>query len=368
MNITVIGASNGGKAAAADMALAGHDVTLFEFPQFAENLAEVKKAGGINLIGVGRNGFARLQAVTDDIQLALENPDIIVNVMSAFGHKVSAKTCAPYLKDGQIVVLNPGSTLGSLEYRRVLQAEGVAANIKIGDVHTLTYAARGSGSEVRILLEVKKLWLAAFPATDTPEVLARFRQLYPVTEAGKNILDVGLNNGNPIAHPGPALLNAGRVEYAQGEFYHYQEGITPHVANIVAGIDNERMNLCQAMGYPAIPTVERMYLMGYGVTRESLYAAYNTSPVFCGEHPIKGPHSVTDRYFTEDTLYGLVTWSSLGRAVGVATPTIDAVVHLISTLHRQDYAAQGERSLENYGLSDLSVEGLNQFFETGSRG
>src|SRR5210317_1950616 len=98
MNVTVIGASNGGKAAAADMTLAGHDVTLFEFPQFEQNLVEVKKAGGINLIGVGRNGFAKLHAVTDDIRVALKHPDIIVNVMSAFGHKVSAQTCAPYLK------------------------------------------------------------------------------------------------------------------------------------------------------------------------------------------------------------------------------------------------------------------------------
>jgi opine dehydrogenase len=158
------------------------------------------------------------------------------------------------------VVLNPGSTLGSLEYLQVLKEEGVSANIKIGDVHTLTYAARGSGADVRILLEVKKLWLAAFPATNTPEVLTKFKQLYPLTEAGKNVLDVGLNNGNPIAHPGPALLNAGRVEYSQGEFYHYKEGITPHVANIVQALDDERMALCKKMGYPAIPSVERMYL------------------------------------------------------------------------------------------------------------
>ena len=366
MNVTVIGASNGGKAVAADMTLAGHEVTLFEFPQFAQNLVEVKKAGGIDLIGVGRNGFAKLHAITDDIRVALEHPDIIVNVMSAFGHKVSAQACAPYLKDGQIVVLNPGSTLGSLEYRQVLRSEGVTTKIKIGDVHTLPYAARGSGAEVRILLEVKKLWLAAFPATDTPEVLAKFKVLYPVTEAGENILDVGLNNGNPIAHPGPALLNAGRIEHAQGEFYHYKEGITPHVAHIIAGIDHERLQLCDAMGYPAIPTIERMYLMGYGVTRKSLYAAYNTSPVFRGDYPIKGPYSVLDRYFVEDTMYGLVTWSSLGRTIGVPTPTIDAVIHLISTLHQKDYAAQGERSLENFGLSDLSVEKLNKFFETES--
>jgi opine dehydrogenase len=366
MKITAIGAGNGGKALAADMTLAGHEVTLFEFPQFAANLDPIIKQGGINLVGVGRTGFARLHAVTTDIEAALKNSEIIVSVMSAFGHKAAAKACAPHLKDGQIVVLNPGSTLGSLEYLRVLQEEGCRAKIKLGEVHTLTYAARGEGAEVRILLEVKKLWLAAFPASHTADVLAKFKQLYPVAESAKNVLDVGLNNGNPIAHPGPALLNAGRVEYAQGEFYHYQEGITPHVANIIQALDDERMALCRKMGYPAIPSIERMNLMGYATTRSSLYEAYHTSPVFCGEHPIKGPHSVSDRYFVEDTMYGLVTWSSLGRTIGVATPTIDAVIHLIAMLNQTDYFALGERSLEKFGLSALNAPELDQFFDTGS--
>jgi opine dehydrogenase len=366
MKITAIGAGNGGKALAADMTLAGHEVTLFEFPQFEANIEPIIKKGGINLVGVGRNGFARLHTITTDVEDALKSAEIIVNVMSAFGHKASAKACAPHLKDGQIVVLNPGSTLGSLEYLRVLQEEGCRAKIKIGDVHTLTYAARGQGAEVRTLLEVKKLWLAAFPAVDTPEVLKKFKQLYPQTESAKNVLDVGLNNGNPIAHPGPALLNAGRVEYAKGEFYHYQEGITPHVANIIQALDDERMALCRKMGYPAIPSVERMNLMGYATTKSSLYEAYHTSPVFCGEHPIKGPYSVSDRYFVEDTMYGLVTWSSLARTIGVPTPTIDAVIHLIAKLNQTDYFALGERSLDKFGLSALNVAELNRFLDTGS--
>jgi opine dehydrogenase len=366
MKITTIGAGNGGKALAADMTLAGHEVTLFEFPKFEANIEPIIKRGGIDLVGVGRTGFARLHAITTDIEEALKNSEIIVNVMSAFGHKASAKACAPHLKDGQIVVLNPGSTLGSLEYLRILQGEGCRAKIKIGEVHSLTYAARGYGAEVRILLEAKKIWLAAFPAMDTPEVLTKFKKLYPLTESAKNVLDVGLNNGNPIAHPGPALLNAGRVEYAKGEFYHYKEGITPHVANIIQALDDERMALCRKMGYPAIPSIERMNLMGYATTRSSLYEAYTTSPVFCGEHPIKGPHSVTDRYFVEDTMYGLVAWSSLGRTIGVSTPTIDAVIHLIAVLNQTDYFRLGERSLEKFGLSALNVAALNRFFDTGS--
>ena len=366
MKIAIIGAGNGGKAAAADMTLAGHNVNLFEFPQFEENLKPIKETGGINLVGAGRTGFAKLKLITSDIKEALEGVEMIVVAMPAFGHKPLAKVCAHYLRDGQYIVLNPGSTLGSLEFLHILKEQGVSPKIKIGDLHTLTYAARGAGAEVRILLEVKKLWLAAFPARDTQEVLAKFRELYPVTEAGKNVLDVGLNNGNPVAHPGPALLNAGRVEYSKGEFYHYQEGITPHVANVIKAIDEERLVLCRKMGFLAIPTIERMYLMGYGITKSSLYEAYTTSPVFCGEYPIKGPYSVMDRYYVEDTAYGLVTWSSLGRSIGVPTPTIDATVHLISTLHDKNYYLQGERTLERFGLAGLTPQELNSFFETGT--
>jgi opine dehydrogenase len=105
--------------------------------------------------------------------------------------------------------------------------------------------------------------------------------------------------------------------------------------------------------------------MEYGISKNSLYEAYTTSPVFCGEYPIKGPHNVTDRYFVEDTMYGLVTWSSLGRTIGVPTPTIDAVVHLISMLHQKDYFAQGVRSFQRFGLSGLKIGELNKFFNTG---
>jgi opine dehydrogenase len=364
MELAVLGAGNGGMAIAADMTLAGHKVRLFEFPQFKENLEPFKRDGGIHLVGVGRTGFAKLKVMTTDIEEAINGPDMIIAVMPAFGHKPLAKICAPHLKEGQIIVLSPGSTLGSLEFLHTLREEKVNPKIKIAEVQTLPYACRGSDAEVRILLEVKKLWLAAFPARDTPDVVTKFKELYPVTEPGKNILDVGMNNGNPIAHPGPALLNAGRVEYAKGEFYHYQEGITPHVAHIVQALDDERLALCRKMDFPAISTIERMYLTGYGITKSSLYEAFHTSPVFCGDHPIQGPKSIMDRYYVEDTAYGLVTWSSLGKTIGVPTPTIDALIQLISVLHQKDYFAQGERSLERFGLAGLTVQQINRFLET----
>jgi len=363
MKVTIIGAGNGGKAAAADLTLAGHKVNLFEFPQFEENIRAVQKKGGINLIGAGRNGFAKLNKITTDIKEALGGSEIILPVLPAFGHKPCAQVCAPYLTHGQMIVLTPGSTLGALELHNVLKEKGVNSDIKIAELNTLPYAARGWGAEVRILLEVKKLWLAAFPAKDTKEVLDKYKSLYPVTDPQKNILEVGLNNGNPVVHPSPSLLNVGRVEYAKGEFYLYVEGITPHVANVIQAVDDERLALCRKLDFSEISSLERLYITGYSITKSSLYEAYHTSPAFCGEFPPKGPDSLMHRYYTEDTTYGLVTWSSLGDLIGVETPTIDAIITLISKLHETDYFSKGERNMEKLGLSGMSVEKLNHYLE-----
>lgn len=41
--VTVIGGGNGGFATAADLTIRGHQVTLFELPQFSSGLSEVIK-------------------------------------------------------------------------------------------------------------------------------------------------------------------------------------------------------------------------------------------------------------------------------------------------------------------------------------
>ena len=199
------------------------------------------------------------------------------------------------------------------------------------------------------------------------EVLGKFKILYPVTEAQRNVLEVGLNNGNPVVHPSPSLLNAGRVEYAKGEFYLYAEGITPHVANVIQAVDDERLALCRKLGFEEISALERSYITGYGITKSSVYEAFHTSPTFCGEFPPKGPDTVMHRYYTEDTSYGLVTWSSLGNLIGVETPTIDAIITLISKLHKTDYFARGERTMEKLGLSGMTAEGINHYLEEGEK-
>ena len=57
MKIAVLGSGNGGCAVAADCALHGHEVNLFDFPQFSSNIEAIAKAKGIKATGQV-DGFA----------------------------------------------------------------------------------------------------------------------------------------------------------------------------------------------------------------------------------------------------------------------------------------------------------------------
>ena len=110
---TVIGAGHGGKAMAADLAIKGFPVTLYN--RTPERIGEIALRGEIELeYEDGTSRLGRLALVTSDIAEALTSADVIMVVLPASGHRGVAHTCAPHLRDGQIVILNPGRTGGAL--------------------------------------------------------------------------------------------------------------------------------------------------------------------------------------------------------------------------------------------------------------
>jgi opine dehydrogenase len=114
----VIGAGNGGCAMAAHLSLMGFEVSLYN--RSMDRIKPIMDVGGIEMIGnEGSNlpsGWARISLVTTDISEAMDGADIIMVATTANGHRDVAELCAPYLRDGQIVVLNPGRTCGALEF------------------------------------------------------------------------------------------------------------------------------------------------------------------------------------------------------------------------------------------------------------
>ncbi|WP_168198371.1 NAD/NADP-dependent octopine/nopaline dehydrogenase family protein [Crassaminicella thermophila] len=360
--ITIIGGGNGAFAVAGDLTLAGYEITLYEDERFKENIEELLKTQTITLTGVGKTGEAKIHKVTMDLQEALLEADLIMPVVPAYALKNFAEKIAPYIKRGDKIVLTPGSTGGALIVSKVLNEKGKLDEVKIAEMHTLPYACRKTGpTSVNILLECGKLYFAAFPAKYNQEMYDIVKEFYPAVELVNDVLETALNNGNPVSHPAPVVLNAGKIEYYKGEHYHYKEGITPSVARVNEKIDIERQEICKKFGYKIVDAKDRLFLMGYVPKRETLYECYRDSKVFS---PLKGPKDLNDRYLTEDTPCSLVALSSIADIVGVETPVMDSVITLASALKDENYWKTGN-TVESLGLSGMNAEEIKDFLQEG---
>ncbi|HOG02238.1 MAG TPA: hypothetical protein PKW29_14175, partial [Clostridia bacterium] len=178
--VCIMGGGNGAFAAAADLTMRGFDVILYESPAFAANIADIQKDGVIHAEGVGPVGAAKLYKVTTDIEEALAEADIIMPVSPAYAQETVAKSLVPFIRDGMVICLTPGSCGGGLVYGKIFYEAGVFDKVKLCEMSTLPYATRKvNGNTVRILLRDPILWFAAFPAKYNQELYELVRQLYP---------------------------------------------------------------------------------------------------------------------------------------------------------------------------------------------
>jgi opine dehydrogenase len=371
--IAVLGGGNGGHAVAANLSLAGFRVNFFELPQFSESFEKVLRTKEIRIEGVSIDGTAKLNIATTDIQEAIKDVGVIFVITPAFGHKAMAEICAPFIQDGQIIVLMPGSG-GSLEFVKIFKQKKMGREVTFAETCTLPYGARLKGSgHVSVLINAVILPTGVFPSKKTEEVISKLKQFYPMITPAKDVLEAAINNPNPIVHPVATLLNAGRIEHSKGEFYLYAEGMTPAVARTYESLNQERLAICKTLGYKLYhwDNLEfNDYNLGeteeecrYRILNTSMDAAFGKDGIYAGIK-MKGPEHLKDRFVTEDVPYGMVLLSTLGDILGVPTPTHDAVIQLASVINRTDYWKTG-RGMKQLGLSNLDKKGLKKFLLEG---
>ena len=353
---TVMGAGNGGKAMAAHLALMGYPVTLYN--RTADNVRAIRLRGGIELAaedGVP-HGFGRLERVTSDLVEALADCEVIQVVVPAFGHGPLARAMAPHLRDGQLVILNPGRTGGTLEVLKALREGGCTADVTLAETATLLYVCRSEGpTQARITRVKDAVPIAALPATRTSEVLARISDAFPEYIDGETVLHTGLNNMGAIFHPALTLLNAGRIESTGGDYEFYIDGVTPSVARVLEALDRERVTVGSAVGIRAQSAREWLSL-AYNAVGETLHDAIHNQSGYRG---IKAPATLMHRYITEDVPMSLVPIAALGQRFGVQVEAINSLIRLASIIHQTDYWRRG-RTLAVMGIEQLTVSELQE--------
>jgi len=355
MKIAILGAGNGGCAAAADWALAGFRVSLYDFDAFPENIQAINQQGGIFAEG-DVSGFASLEYAGHSIEKALEAADVIMMVGPAFSTKPFAEAIKPHVEKGQIIIVCPGSTGGALEVRETLKDQVNTRDIIIAETATLPYACRMTApGRVKVFLKLTGgLYLAGLPASKTGEALEVFRKVYPQASAAQNIFQAMLQNANPVIHPAVTLLNTALIERTAGNFNFYEDGVTPAVGNLIEGLDKERIAIGKALQVNILSDPAMGIAQGY-MQSDDYQTGYSSARAFRG---IKAQSKLDHRYLNEDVGYGLVFMSELGAFLGVDTPVINSVIEIASCIMGRNYRSESARTLESLGMNVSSIEEL----------
>ena len=346
-SICVLGGGNTAFAVAASLTLRGFDIALCELPEFSAMLEPIANKRTIGLHGVAGEGMAKISMVTSDVAQALAEADLLLLIVPAYAQRPFAAACIPYIEDRHTVVLMPG-TLGSLEWAAMLAVEGKTATL--AEVDTAPYVCRKTApDEATIWGVVSGLGLGVLPAAKTEAVRALLDPLFPGMQTHPDALACGLSSMNPVVHPAGVLMNAGRIERSHGEFYFYEEGVTPAVVRAIMAVDDERRAIGRIFGYDLMPVNEAFHQAGFG-PKGDLWAAINGSYMLTR---LKAPGSLESRWLTEDVPYGLAAWVSVGRQYGVATPVMESLVNLATPVMETDGWAAGR------GVGELGIEGID---------
>jgi opine dehydrogenase len=364
--VAIIGAGIGGIYVAAELGLKGCRLRLADIND--ATLTAVRAHGGVDVETDDGTKLAPIEVVTTDLRSAVEGADVIIVATGGNAQATVARTLAPHLVDGQIILLIQGNTGGSLIVRRALDAAGSRAAVDVAEMDNYPLSCWRLGP-TRIRPIVRKRWLqiAAFPGRRGDAVLARLGPLFPTAVMAETVIHTGFTNANAMLHVANCVANAAHIERGQA-YKFYAEGVTPAVARLYEAINAERVALAAALGATVLNLAD-WFDRVYGVREANLVEACQRLTTNAdGPYQATGtPKSLEHKYVTEDVPTGLIPMSALGVAAGVKTPAIDALVAIACLMTGKTFAAEG-RTLERLGLASMDARGIRRVVEEGFAG
>jgi opine dehydrogenase len=360
--VAIIGAGIGGIYLVAELGLAGHRLRLHDLND--THLADIRAHGGVD---VEPGGLASVESATTDLAGAIDGADVIIVATGGNAQEAVARSLAPVLRDGQIILLIQGNTGGSLVVRRALDAAGCRAAVDIAEMDNYPFSNwRLSPTRIRPIVKKRWLQIATFPGRRITSVFPRLAPLFPYAVAVPNVIHTGFTNANAMLHVANCVGNAGKID--RGESYRfYAEGVTPSVARLYQAINAERVAVAAALG-ASVPTLEDWFDRVYGVRGADLVETCQLLTTSSdGPYQATGtPKSFDHKYITEDVPVGLMPMSAIAAAIGVPTPAIDALVTLVRAMTGRDFASEA-RTLDRMGLGGMSASEVRRVVDEGWR-
>ena len=351
MKIAMLGAGNAGCAVAADLTMHGHEVTLIKtsHSMHDDNFSYLLENGGkMTLNEFGEIKSANIHKLSRDVADIRDAEVVIIYIQTNY-HEQLIERIAPYLQDGQILLINPGylSTAYVLKHcadKDIIVAEAESSFIdgRIMEPGLFRVGFRNVRNPIGI-----------YPSARKEEAIAKLDQLGERFVYLDSVVEAALHNPNLIVHTVGSVMSIPRIEKSKGDFCMYHEAYTrdnPATWRILEALDGEKMNVLEKLGFARFSYVEACKY------RNSLDDNMDAKEVFLNyaemDTRAKGPTVVDSRYISEDVPQGLVMLEALGNALDVQTPIASGLIAIASAALGRDLRAEG-RTPEGLGIENI---------------
>ena len=341
--LTVIGCGSTGMATAAWLTKRGFSVTLCDTESQSEDFEIIKKQNGIFLEGALYEETPFLpERLTVDFNEAVSGAAVLLICVSARRQPEVLELAAPYIKEGQTLLLIPGN-MGSVYFKRKLRELNKGKTVVAEMCGNIWACRRTAPGKVLVALPPSAKHIAAYPSGDTQAALASLAGIIEV-EASINIIETTLNSPNVVSHVAGTILNAVQIERKKEEFALFEDGLSESFITCTNKLEAERNEV-----------LGRMKLRVLGEPCEKLHRLLMTDPVPAGLEyfkSLKGPSGMDHRYVAEDAACGLALLASLARLFGSRAEFAESCLIAAGVINRTDYLCTG-RTVEELGIQDL---------------
>ncbi|HBG14462.1 MAG TPA: NAD/NADP octopine/nopaline dehydrogenase [Synergistaceae bacterium] len=388
--IAVLGGGATARGHAACAALAGREVRLYELPDFFEGLGCIKENREIRLSGIQeslygfkREGLAKIDVVTSDMEEAVKDAGIIVVSFPAVGYKAFLEMLIPCLEDGMVVHFTTAN-FGSLIMRKMMRESGCNKRIVIGEWSSQPYGIRIKSAGGQQMPEVSvNYWAISLRGSALPmidqEKFFESKQYLPSLDSvvhpvrGDTVADIGFSNVNPILHCPGTILGVGTMEnwgviYGgdKHDFSIYSHAYCPSISKVQLALYKEECSIAEAMGvgiqdFKEEAFFSRSNILGSEHMGDKFVVPFNEQyKLAMGT----GPFTIRNRYITEDIPVGCHIFWELAKKFGVKVPIIESMINLASVMTGMDFWKTGV-TLEDLDIDHMDKGQLNSYLRDG---
>ncbi len=327
MKVAVLGSGAGALAMAADMSRHGRRAVMADLDDEQKQLDPVAERGGVLVADGGRTRIHPVDVAGSTTE-ALAGAELAVVVAPCDAHQRYVRAIAPHATPDHTVLL-VGEGGGAIVARRYIEPPTVVA-----ETNTLPHRARATGpATVDVTAKRGGVLVASLPAIppDTARVMEFIGDVWPQAAATDTVWTTVLTSYDALEAAATGAAGAAdtdAVEAADAELRALRQALFSR----------------ESRGYDEFRTAQ-----GLTQTAQALTPAGQAAEEVTG---------------TEDVPGALMLASSLGRAAGVPTPAIDALVSGAEARLGRDLTAPAP-TLAALGLGGLDVTGLIGFARSG---